>query len=98
MRKQNTEAGFGSYTVLLIRLGFVSPRATPQDCWGMWCRLVESPEILKRVKKRMGRNFSGSVSGYSHGAAVLAAMSKRDLASLRERLGIRPEKEFAVIK
>jgi len=94
MREKNE--GFNNYTMLLIRHGFISPRESGQSAWYVWTRIAEDREVLKRVQKRMGKNFSGAVSGYGHGAAVLAAMNKRDLAALKERLGIRPDKEFAV--
>jgi hypothetical protein len=99
MQKQSDRyAGFASYTTLLVSLGFVSPRTDAQQCWGTWQRICEDREVLKRVKKREGKNFSGSVSGYSHGAAVLAAMSSKDLSALKNRLGIKPEREYAVVR
>lgn len=93
--KKKTE-GFGNYMTLLASLGFISPRADAMQAWHMWMRVAESPEVLNRVKKRMGKNFSGPVSGYSHGPAALNAMSKKDLAALKTRLGIQPEVERAV--
>ncbi len=88
---------FSSYTMLLIRHGLLSPRATPSDAWGVWTQVCCDRVVMARCKKRLGRNWCGEVSSYAHAGPVIAAMDAKSLTALKNRLGIRPQKEFAVL-
>ncbi|HTS06791.1 MAG TPA: hypothetical protein VMP68_14525 [Candidatus Eisenbacteria bacterium] len=96
MRKQQTP----SYSVLLMKHRLVSPRATATDCWGVWQRVCEDPVVRERSMKRAAKHRPHQLpsvhAGYTYAAPILNAMTAAELQALRDRLGVRPVKEFAV--
>jgi hypothetical protein len=96
MRNRNPDGP--AYLLLLKKYGLVNPRE--YDAFHLYMRLCEDEVVSERSKKlaagKRAAYLAGFASGYKHAATVLQQMSKKDLAALRARLGIRPEKEFAV--
>jgi hypothetical protein len=100
MRKRNPDGP--AYLTLLRKHGLLSPRGvTSVDPFGLWMRLCESPEVVKRAKKYAARQrpdyITGVGVGYLHAEKVLNAMSKADLEALKRQLGVQPVREFAVL-
>ena len=97
MRKQNSEQ---PHLMLLVKHKLISPRASAQEVFAMWCRLCEDAVIVERSKKKAAAKrplyLASFASGYSNAEFVLKQMKPSELAALRVRLGVRPEKEFAV--
>jgi hypothetical protein len=97
MRKQNSEQ---PHLMLLVKHKLISPRASSQEVFGMWCRLCEDAVIVERSKKKSAGKrpayLASFASGYSNAEFVLKQMSERERQELRQRLGVRSEKEFAV--
>ena len=65
-------------------------------------RVCEDPVIVARSRKREAKPrpayLASVVSGYGHASAVINAMTAKELQQLKERLGIRPEREYAVVR
>jgi hypothetical protein len=99
MRRRRNPDG-PAYLLLLKKHGLVNPREI--DGFHLWMRLCESPEVVKRAKKYAARQrpdyVSGFGIGYHYAEKVLNAMKPRELAALKQSLGIRPEREYAVVK
>jgi hypothetical protein len=97
--RRRRNAGTPAYLMLLKKHGLVNPREI--DGFHLWMRLCESPEVVKRAKKYAARQrpeyVSGFGIGYSFCEKVLNAMKPSELAELKLSLGIKPEKEFAVL-
>ena len=87
---------------LLMRHKIISPRASTSDAWHYWQRVCEDGVVRERSMKRAARKrpdyLASVMAGYSYASAVLNGMTPKEFAALRERLGVRPEKEFAVLK
>jgi len=97
MREQHSEQ---PHLLLLMKHKLISPRASAQEVFAMWCRLCEDTVIVERSKKKSAGKrpayLASFASGYSNAEFVLKQMSERERQELRQRLGVRPEKEFAV--
>jgi hypothetical protein len=100
MKKKIDRPQSPAYTVLLMRHKIISPRATAIDSWGMWQRVCEDSVVRERSMKRAAKHRPHQIpsvhAAYTYAAPVLNAMTVKELQALRERLGVRPEKEFAV--
>jgi hypothetical protein len=99
MRKRNLEQ---PHLMLLVKHKLISPRASATDVWAMWQRVCEDSVVVERSKKKAAGKrpayLAAFASGYSHAEFVLKQMSVKDLQALRDRLGVRPDKQFAVLK
>jgi hypothetical protein len=99
MKKQN-RSDLPAYMTMMIRHKIISPRASTSDGFGMWMRLCEDTVVRERSMKKAAAKrpayLASFASGYSHAEFVLKQMTQKELQALRDRLGVRPEKEFAV--
>jgi len=99
-RKREDE-NLPAFTALMIRHSFLSPRSSPESFFGMWMRVCEDPIVRERSNKRTARKkpeyLASFAAGYAHVSAVLNAMTPREVQQLRERLNIRPVREYAVL-
>jgi len=99
MKRQHTE-GEPAYMALLRKHGLINPRQ--MDAFHLWMRLCEDPVVRERGKKKAAAkrpaHMASFASGYSYADFVLKQMTPKELAALKQRLGIRPEKEFAVVR
>jgi hypothetical protein len=98
MQKGNPEQ---PHLMLLVKHKLISPRASATDVWAMWQRVCEDSVVVERSKKKAAAKrpayLASFASGYSHAEFVLKQMNAKDLQALRNRLGVRPMKEFAVV-
>jgi len=89
-----------AYTVLLMRHKIISPRASAMDAWHYWHRICEDPIVRERAMKRAAKHRPHQQpsihAAYNYAAPVLNSMKAAELQALRDRLGVRPEKQFAV--
>jgi hypothetical protein len=101
MKKQN-RSELPAYFSLLVRHKLLSPRLSSVDAFGLWMRLCEDPVVRERsMKKAAARRpayLASFASGYSHAEFVLKQMTAKELQALKQRLGVRPEREFAVAR
>jgi hypothetical protein len=90
-----------AFAHLMVKHRFLSPRSSSESMFGMWMRVCEDVVVRERSNARMARkkpNYLASfAAGYAHVSAVLNAMTPREIEQLRERLHIKPFREFAVL-
>jgi hypothetical protein len=98
MRKRNTEGR--PYVLLMQQFGLLSPRYVG-DAFHLWMQLCEDRVVRERSQKFAARKradyLPSVMAGYSYASRVLQQMTPRELAALKVRLGVRPEKEFAAL-
>ena len=97
MRRRNPDGP--AYLLLMKKYGLVNPREF--DGFHVYMRLCEDEVVSERSKKMAGKRapyLAGFASGYKYAEFVLKQMSAKDLAALKQRLGVKPEREYAVVR
>jgi hypothetical protein len=85
-----------TFQTLMVKHRLLSPRSSHDSLFSLWMRVAEDEVVRQRSNERLARTKPSLVSfmaGYINTAAVLNAMTARELQQLRERLHIRPGKE-----
>lgn len=90
-----------AFAALMVKHGLLPPRSSADSRFAMFMRVCEDHTIRERSNKRMARKkpayLASFAAGYVNTAAVLNAMSPKEIQQLRERLNISPVREFAVL-
>jgi hypothetical protein len=100
MRNKNSSE-LPAHTLLMVKHGLLNPRASSCTAFGLWMRLCEDNIVRERSQKYSARKradyLPSVMAGYSYAAKVLNAMTAKERQALRQRLGVKPEKEFSVL-
>jgi hypothetical protein len=85
-RKIETEP---SYVRVLQRFGLIGKNEDRQVAWAVWQRVCADHEVIARAMQKAARKspLPSVTEPFKNGAQVLAAMTEKELASLRKRIG-----------
>jgi hypothetical protein len=85
-----SDASFLTYTELLLKRGLLTEQHGVTNGWYLWQRIKEDPEVRKRSVEMAAKqrpHESPSVhAAHSYGLRVLAAMTPKEIADLKNRL------------
>ena len=77
------------YQQILVKHGLLPRGASISEAWSLWQRVAEDKKVIE-VAKEIERPKHGTVasitSGYVHFGKVLAILSSRQMASLKQRI------------
>src|SRR5260221_1458060 len=78
-----------TYQQILTKHGFLPRGASISEAWSLWQRVAEDKKVIE-VAQEIERPKHGTVasitSGYVHFGKVLAILSSRQMASLKQRI------------
>jgi len=78
-----------TYQQILTKHGLLSRGASISEAWSLWQRVAEDKKVIA-VAQEIERPKYGTVasitSGYQHFGKVLAILSSRQMASLKQRI------------
>lgn len=87
MQVERTRHTEPSYFRVLLAADLLAQKTSIENAWGLWQRVCADPEVI-RLSMKLEKVFLPSVAApFSHGARVLAAMSAKQIAALKERVG-----------
>jgi len=87
MQVERTRHKEPSYFRVLLAAGLIAQESTIENAWGKWQMVCADPEVI-RLSMKLEKVFMPSVAApFSHGAQVLAAMSAKQIAALKGRVG-----------
>ena len=85
-----------------MKHGILSPKASAVDGFHLWMMLCEDTVVrqrsIARAKRHRPHQQPSVHAGYTYAAPVLNAMTAKELQQLKARLGIKPDREYAVVK
>jgi hypothetical protein len=88
-RKRDTS--FLTYQELLVKRGLLTDENGVTDCWHLWQRVTEDPEVRKRsmamAAKHRPHEMPSIHAAHSYGLRVLSGMTAKEVAELKERIG-----------
>lgn len=91
MHRKSDESGFLTYQELLTKRGLLTKQSGLTDCWHLWQRVKEDPEVRKRsmavAAKHRPHEIPSIHAAHSYGMRVLSAMTAKEVAELEERIG-----------
>jgi hypothetical protein len=78
------------YHSILLKHGFVDRHADTSTTWGIWMRVCESPAVVRKAQEieRPKWRIASVTAGYQRTDQVLTAMTPRQKAALKKRLGV----------
>jgi hypothetical protein len=94
MQVEKTRHETPSYMRALVAARIVDAKTSIDTAWGIWTTVCLDAEFVRACMalEKSQRNFLPSVAApFSNGVHVLKSMSEKQIAGLRERIGMKRE-------
>ena len=87
MQTEKTRHTEPSYFRVLLAAGLIESKTSIENAWGQWQLVCADPEVIRLSMKLEKVSLPSVAAPFTNGTQVLAAMSAKQIAALKERVG-----------
>ncbi len=87
---RNRTADEPTFQQILARHGFIQKESPATDAWALWRRVAEDKKVIEMSQEieRPKHRMSSITAGYLYFGQALSALSARQMAALKKRVGV----------